>query len=270
MILSNFNFKNISGNRSRFINYLQVLRHRDKRAWYIRNIHYRVQVDIRRDYTNAISRIQRGLSYGFVSLWDEKIGSDPDFQNRLAIFKKAINQFEALLAESNNADESVFHDFLKNNSILLDVYGESISKPRFTYPVGASALGKSYVEPDFIIRYLGNSYRLVELEKPAKRIATQQGQPRSEVNQAAFQIGEWRQYIQHHYHLIKDQFPDISNTSPGMIIISRTTSESYGLGRNIEEYRSLLRNLYPNIEVLSYDDLVMKAKQAYIRLSSLV
>src|SRR5205823_4283323 len=119
------------------------------------------------------------------------------FNDRLEALRQAIEAFRALLEEKAEENEREFHEFLNSNSVLLDASGDAVSKPHFTYPTGESPLDKEYVEPDFLIRYPGNSYKLVELERPDKLMATKQGQPRAEVTQAAFQIAEWKDYIIH-------------------------------------------------------------------------
>src|SRR5262249_36017811 len=143
------------------------------------------------------------------------------------------------------------------------------SKPRFHYPPGEGPLGKAYVEPDFILKYADGSYKLVELERPSKDIATRQGHPRSEFTQASFQIAEWRHFIANHYNLIKSDFTGISANPSALLIISRSTAKSFGTGRRIHEYKALLRSFLPNTEVLTYDDLLDRAKQAHARLSTL-
>lgn len=155
---------------------------------------------------------------------------------------------------------------------MIDVYGDAISKPKLRYPsIEESPLGKEYVEPDFIIRYPLNHYRLIELEKPSKNIATKSGQPRSEVTQAVFQISEWKAYIRNHYELIKEQYPSINFNCYSSVIISRTTEESFVAGRNNRKYRELLKEHYSGVdEIITYDDLLIKAKDAYHKLINLV
>jgi uncharacterized protein YjbI with pentapeptide repeats len=188
--------------------------------------------------------------------------------SKLSVLETLINRFEKLLDEYPQGHEKLFHNFLIENPVLLDVYGEPVSKPKFFYPPGESPLGKKYVEPDVIIRYPGNKYKLVELEKPSKRLGTKQGQPTSELNQAAFQITEWDDYIREYPHLIKNDYPGISSHRSGMVVIGRRTAESVGHGRDIKRYMQLIVNQYP-CEVCFYDDLLDKAKQAYEALVAL-
>ena len=110
----------------------------------------------------------------------------------LHAFEQAIEGLERLLAEQADADEEVFQNYLTENPLVLDVYGEVIPKPNFIYPEGSSPLGKTFVQPDFLVRRHPSSYRLIELERPSKKMATKRGESRAEVTQAVFQIAEFK------------------------------------------------------------------------------
>jgi hypothetical protein len=184
------------------------------------------------------------------------------------VLETLINRFEKLLDDYPQGHESLFHEFLIQNPALLDVYGEPDSKPKFPFPEGESPLEKKYVEPDVIIKYPNNKYKLVELERPGKHWGTKQGQTTSELNQAAFQAcSEWDYYIRNHYDLIKDKYPGISNHRSYMVVIGRKTHANVG-GRNPEEYRQYIAGQYP-CEICFYDDLLDKAKQAHAALVAL-
>jgi hypothetical protein len=250
----------------RFFNYLELSGHLDKAAWDHRAIHARVQSDLRRDFGWAFSLPEQGC--GSISFGRDRPWVQP-FRDRLLRLHDAIGRLEATLEAAGNANEDVFHQVLQDNPILLDVYGEAISKPRLQYPEGESPLGKAYVEPDFIVRYPGRRYRLVELEKPAKGVATAQGQPRAELTQSAFQVAEWKAYITNHYDLIRAEYPGISTACDATIVISRSNAVAFGHGRDISKYQELLRVQYPGIDILTYDDLVERARTAYILIASL-
>ncbi|MFL6286542.1 MAG: Shedu anti-phage system protein SduA domain-containing protein [Pyrinomonadaceae bacterium] len=250
----------------RFFNYLEILPHVDKAAWDTRTILTRVQVDVRRDFGWAFSRSEQDA--GYISFGPAQNWIQP-FYDRLSRLGDTINQFVILLNECEEDDERIFHEFLRAHSILLDVYGDAVSKPRFVYPEDESPLGKAYVEPDFIIKYPDGNYKLVELEKPAKLMATKHGQPRAEVNQAAFQIAEWRAFIANHYDQLKTDFPGLAVNHTAMIVISRTTQRSYGEGRNIRKYKELLQSQFPTVDILTYDELLERARGAYTRLAGL-
>jgi hypothetical protein len=251
----------------RFFAYMEVLHHGDPAAWDPRAIPTRVQVDVRRDFGVTFGTVAEKASGGSMSFggnaWVQP------FFDRLTVLKKTLDQFAGLLEEKGDEAEGVFHAFLEANPILLDVYAEPVSKPRWKYPPGESPLGKTHVEPDFVLKYADGSYRLVELERPAKMLATAQGQPRAEVNQAAFQIAEWRAYIANHYNLLRASFPGIGVRNGGMIVISRSSAASFGAGRDPRKYKELLGSQYPGIEIYTYDELLERARQAYTRLASL-
>lgn len=264
LIIRNMSFETGDGKYRRDFSYIEILFHSDKSAWDRRSIHTRVLADIRRDYAHTIAHY--GEKNGVVSVRTQGNGA---FFERLELLRRAISNFENLLNDNPDGEESIFHDFLKANPLLLDVYGEAISKPRFHYPVDKTPLGKKYVEPDFIMKYSGNRYKLVELERPGKLIATAQGQPRSEVTQSTFQIAEWEHYIRNHYEIIKNQYPGIANYRTSMVVISRNSEQSFGQGRDFRAYMDVVSQQFKINELLTYDDLLDRAKQAYTQLSSL-
>jgi hypothetical protein len=181
--------------------------------------------------------------------------------------KTKLMNLKIFLINNKNENENIFHKFLYDNPILLDVYGNVVSKPRLYYPKNESPLGKKYVEPDFIIKYPQNKYKLVELEKPSKQVATKQGQPRSEVSQAVFQIAEWQTFIYKHYNSIKDDYPDISNPKncTSMVVISTKDNDNFQ-NYNKQEYINIIKNQYACDDIFVYDDLLEIAKKTYEKL----
>ena len=266
-------------NHKRFFHYLELIRHLDAAAWDTRSIWCRVHVDMRRDFASTVGAVGRpGATIAFnapaAEVRDYAIGpqatSAQEAQQRLEDWSRLVSDFESLLTQRGQDDEAVFHEFLRLNPVLLDIYGAAIrSKPRFTYPAGESPLGKLYVEPDFVIRYPDRSYKLVELERPDKKVVTAKGEPRKELTQAAFQIGEFRTFIDKHYDQIRQDFPGISSRCSSMVVISRNTEESFGSGRDKSEYMDLIRGIYTDIEFVVYDDLLAMAKQALTNISNL-
>jgi len=267
-IISNIRFASEDGQHHRLYHYLELLAHTEKAAWDLRSIWARVQVDIRRDYLRVVKDHVTGEGGGTIDFSDPQDAQGVLF-DRLSALKLAIDRFEALLENHGDEHESIFHDFLQQNPILLDVYGVPTSKPRFAYPEGHSPLGKAYVEPDFIIRYPGNVYKLIELERPSKKMATSQGQPRNDVTQSTFQIAEWTVFIRKHPETLEDKFPGIATNFTSMVVISRATEESVGGGRNVQAYLDLVRAQFAVEELLLYDDLLARAKQAYAQLSTI-
>jgi Domain of unknown function (DUF4263) len=193
--------------------------------------------------------------------------SDPRvrFQARVREVAATIRSFEELLDRAAVASEEDYHAFLKAHPLLLDAYCEILSKPRWHYHQGESPLNKEYVEPDFVIKYLDGTYRLVELEKPRNIVGTQKGHTRTDLTMAAFQIAEWRDYIARHYDILKNELPGIQSDCPGRSVISRVTQEDYG--RDLRRQLGLARQQLRVDEIFTYDDLVERARQALNRLS---
>jgi hypothetical protein len=192
---------------------------------------------------------------------------DELFIGRLASLDRSIGDFEQLLAGPVDADEGVIHEFLYRHPLLVDIYGEIHSRPRFVYPEGSSPTGKRYVEPDFVVRRPLDRYRVIELERPAKPMATRSGQARAEVGQAAFQIGEFRDFILEHYEALRDQFPGINRDPEMVVIISRSRQENFGGRADVSRHMQLLREQFKGIDLMTYDDLMTQARAARDRLA---
>jgi len=256
-------------NHKRFFEYLEIHGQVDRSAWDRRVIGLRVKSDLRRDFAQALSGTEesRGgsLSFGAANEWAES------YTNRLVTLQKAIRLLRENLLFNDAALEEVFHRVLEDNPILLDVYGICQSKPVLKYPAGhKSIIGKKFLVPDFIVVYPDKSYKLVEIERPSKSMATKEGQPRAEVTQAIFQIAEWKHFIKTHYDTIRDKYPGIQSKCKSMIIMSRSTQKAFGGLQDQKAYAELLMEQYNVDEVLTYDDILERASFAYYQLTGLV
>lgn len=255
-------------NNRRYFNYLEVYGYEDEAGWDRRNINLRVRSDLRRDFAKKLSRPDGesggSMSFGATNQWVE------NYSNRLGILKHAIDEFRNVLLFQSHETEDVFHKLIETHPILLDVYGRCESKPQFKYPVGEhSPIGKGYLEPDFIVSYPDQSYKLVELERASKDIATRQGQPRSEVGQAVFQTAEWVHFIREHYNELKVRYPGIHTKYKTSIIMSRSTQSSFAGIVDMNRYKELIIQQYSVDEMLTYDDLFERACAAYTTLTGL-
>ena len=255
-------------NNKRFFEYLEMHGQVDRCAWDRRAISLRVKSDLRRDFAQALSVAEerRGgsLSFGATNEWAES------YTNRLVSLQKAISLLRENLIFKDTAPEEVFHRVLEDNPILLDVYGMCQSKPVLKYPAGhTSIIGKEFLVPDFIVVYPDKSYKLVEIERPSKSMATKEGQPRAELTQAIFQIAEWKHFIKTHYDVIRDKYPGIQSKCRSMIIMSRSTQRAFGGLRDQKAYAELLMEQYKVDEVLTYDDILERASFAYYQLTGL-
>jgi hypothetical protein len=249
----------------RWFHYLELLGHGDPAAWEPRSAWVRARSDVRRDIAYGFTTL--GHSGGTMSFGPG--GTLEIFRDRLLTLEHAISGLQNLLDGDANASEQLFQTFLEEHPLLLDVYGEVIPRPAFRYPDDASPLGKTYVEPDFVIRRPGDRYVIVELERPAKPLATKQGHARAELTQPAFQIAEFRDFVLEHYDVLREPFPGINRDPQTMIIISRSTETSLPGRADVRRHMQLLREQLRADEILTYDDLLQRARTALARLEGL-
>jgi hypothetical protein len=236
----------------------------DELAWDPRAIWARAHLDVTRLYANSVDNPGTHGGFAYTSLSP----GAPMLPDRLNKLEMAIEGFESLLGYQPDAPESVFHDYLIANPILLDAYGDPVNKPRWRYPDGGTVSGKAHVEPDIVMKYRNFKYRLIELERPSKLLVTNQGHPRSEVTQTTSQIAEWKLYIDRHYAEIEKDFPGIAGNYTGTVIIGRETSLSAGKSGDPQYIRDMLNRQF-QCEVLTYEDVIAEARAALLRLSSL-
>jgi hypothetical protein len=252
----------------RFFKYLEVFGHSDSWAWDQRLVSLRVQRDLRRDMAAALSD-PTGAAGGTMSF-----GKAPDliesYTNRLESLETAIAELREALQFNGDDVEAVFHAVLQKHPLLLDVYGTCESKPELAYPPGAtSPIGKTKLQPDFLIRYPDQSYKLIEIERPAKGIATSQGQPRAEVGQAVFQTAEWKHFIKTHYQVLAKRYPGIQSKCKTSVIMSRLHQNSFKSATEARAYTGLIMEQFNIDEFLTFDDLLERAATAYALLSGL-
>lgn len=256
-------------NNRRFFEHMEIFSHADETAWDTRLINLRVQQDLRRDIRSAL--IDEPSEVVAASILQ---GSDPQwiepYSTRLDSLQTAIRCLGDALKFQANGVESVFHEILENNPVLLDVYGTCESKPELSYPHGqTSAIGKTKLQPDFIICYPHQSYKMIEIERPSKPISTVQGQPRAEVGQAVFQTAEWKHYIKTHYSLISSRYPGIQSKCKTCVIMSRFTQQNFRSVADARDYMGLMMEQFSIDEFLTFDDLLERAVTAYTMLSGL-
>lgn len=273
-IVRGLGFTTADRENRRFFNYLEILRHNQEAAWEPRSAHVRAAADVRRDFAFVVANPSEGA---FVHVPGSRArGALPfvgdafvNYAGVMAGLSSAIDEFRRLLNERSQDPEAVFHNFLVANPILLDVYGDLVSKPRLNYPPGqVSPTGKSYLEPDFVIVYPEQKYTLVELERPATGIGTKAGQPGAGLTHAAFQTTEWIDFIAHHPHIVHERFPGLARNYTTMVIMSRSTAEATG-HHDPSTYKNFVKNTYKIDDLLFYDDLLWRAEALRASVSAL-
>jgi Domain of unknown function (DUF4263) len=190
----------------RFFRLIEIAHNMDIAAWDIRGLWLRVHFDCWCDILFETHFVRHGASQLSRFLKSADVAALLD---RTRHFEGLINELQQMLAFRNDDDEVVFQKFLERHPELLDLYGSVTPRPRFEYPHGTSPTGKTYIEPDFVIAYGDGTYRIVEIERPGKRLATSRGQPRSELTQSAFQLSEFKSFIDSHANVLQKSFPGI-------------------------------------------------------------
>lgn len=268
-IYKNLGFFPADLNSRRFFEYVEISFHSDKAAWDKRLISLRVQQDLRRDICSALASYGQEplggtMSFGGEPKWLES------YNNRLNSLRASISVLRDALRFQSYEVESIFHDILEKHPVLLDVYGLCESKPELSYPNGqTSPIGKKKLQPDFIIKYPDQSYKMIEIERPSKQLATTQGQPRAEVSQAVFQTAEWKHYIKTHYSLVAARYPGIQSKCKTSVIMSRFTQQNFKSASDARDYMGLIMEQYKIDEFLTFDDLLERAISAHTMLSGL-
>jgi len=255
-IIRRLGFVNATRTARRFVNYMETLSHLDEAAWDTRAIWARVHADVKRDLASEIDRMPGFATIDFAA---GKVSLVRPINDRLGELRAAIDALRTLLSLGRRATEENFHDLIVGAPILLEVYGKIQSKPRWAYADGESPLGKSYVEPDFVIRYSNSTYKLVEIERPDHKFVTRAGHPGVGVTHAAFQIAEWKDYIGRHYATLKAEYPNIANGYRTCVVVSRATQLATKL-TDYSHYLSLARQQFGLDELWTWDDVLRRAE----------
>lgn len=267
-LIKNFGVFPADQSARRFFTHLEIHGHADSCAWDKRTANIRVQHDLRRDLASAMSEPGNPgggtMSFGAGPSWIES------YSNRLEHLQVAMDALHGALQNKADEVESVFHNVIARHPLLLDVYGTCVSKPQFVYPPGTtSPIGKTSLEPDFLVTYSDQSYKLVEIERPSKGVATFQGQPRAEVSQAVFQCAEWKHFIKTHYQELHSRYPGIQARCKTAVVMSRSTQSSFKSAEDIGAYKGLMMEQFNIDEFFTFDDLYDRALTAYTLLSGL-
>lgn len=262
----NIGFATADGSSRRIVHYAELLRHTDLGAWDPRSAWARAHVDMRVHFAYAVVAAVKEPG-GTIGIQGSEVPIGP-FSDRLGALEKATSKLEILLRQPSTP-ESAFHQLLVDFPALLDIYGDVESKPRWRYPAGDSPTGKSYVEPDFVVSQQSETYKLVEIERADHQFATRgPGHPTAAVTHAAFQIGEWKDYINHHYDLLKSKYPNIAGNISTAIVISRSQQQQFGAAGSTR-YLSIVRQQLGVDEILTWDDLLERAQRMVRQLAIL-
>lgn len=239
-------FTTADRNHRRFLNYFRIIQTTKLQHFldYLSNRNAAADID-------SLFRLQVGG--GYLDVGKPSNGSRAEITLRNTA--QAIDELIRILEQEPHAEERRFQILLERNPLILDRDAESVvSRPKFRCPPGEQINGKSYVEPDFVLKK-GSTYVVVEIERAAKPIQRREGQPMSTVTQAVHQLAEFRSYISKYSSLLQDRFPGMrSANTKYWIIIGRSSS------LREEDALELARSTFAVDEFLTFDELVERAR----------
>lgn len=165
-----------------------------------------------------------------------------------AISAPIIEQYDELL-EHNSQDEKVFQQFFESFPQFLDpMVLEVWSKPNF----------HGFKIPDFVIRRTDNSYVIVEIEKPAKLLVTNNNRISAEVSEAVSQVMQYRTFLMERFSEAIKHFPHFQDPDALVVI---------GLERNLNEEQKkvlLMENQHRSkLKIVGFDWLKDRALAIY-------
>ncbi len=164
-------------------------------------------------------------------------------------YGKLLEELETLLG----GPEEPAHQFLKAHPELISPTHDAIwSKHAFGGHVS-----------DFVFREPLKDYLLVEIEAPHRKLFRKDGQPRVALTHAIDQIDDWLSYIQDHKEAVeRDGLTGISPTPRCLVVIGRSLelTESNRLKLRV------LSSQRPRLTILTYDDLILRARTTLERL----
>ena len=131
----------------------------------------------------------------------------------IAVGHRVLAAYDRLMAEADDKEPS-FQNFFESHPLLLD--------PRAFQVWGKPDLHGRF-EPDFVIRSYDNSYVVVEIETPAKRLVTRRGQLSADATHAINQVLEYQDYLRSHITEASRVFPKFTS-STGLVVVGRESS----------------------------------------------
>lgn len=118
---------------------------------------------------------------------------------------------------------------------------------------------------DFVVELPpGERYVLIELERPIHKLFTKDDRFKKEVVHAQQQVEDWMDRVSEHPHEAQETLPGIREPE-GWVVIGRRSSMTENQQRVLERKNARLQN----ITIMTYDDLLDRARQRLENLRSL-
>jgi hypothetical protein len=165
----------------------------------------------------------------------------------IKITSRLIVAFETLISE--NHSEEFYQRFLTQNPVFIDPLASEV--------IPKQKLGLEHVT-DFVIRRLDDEYILVEIERPQDAIFTGSNDLTARFTHAYGQVLDFQEWVDAHGEYARSLMPGIFSPK-GVLIIGMRNALS---AEQIAKLKRLNINSR-SIAVLTYDDLIRKAKDLY-------
>jgi len=164
----------------------------------------------------------------------------------LRISEPICYKLENLIAQDQ--PESEYQTFFEANPALIDPLASSI--------VDRQYLGAEW-KTDFVIRRLDDEYIFVEIEKPQDQPCTGYPHPSGSLSHAIGQILNWFVWIEDNIAYAQSHgFPGI-HSPKGVVVIGRKAGMNDAQLRVLKSFND---NLHPRINILTYDDVLLNAR----------
>jgi hypothetical protein len=191
---------------------------------------------------------------------DAKLSTGPLNLNHVGLYAhsgilKIIQEFNRLL--DKHKDEATFQQFIQDHHLMLARFSpiSLFHKP--------SIIGK--FQADFAILDASRTLVFIELERPGLRLFQKNGHPRADLIHAYEQVRDWMQEYNKYPDAILERLKlDATQIMAvrGVVIAGRSKGEDK---RHMQ--RHLSNPIYPNIELLTYDDLSASLHQISLQLA---
>ncbi len=168
-------------------------------------------------------------------------------ESSIKITKQLLDDYELLL--SSRVNEEAYQQFLSRNPVLLDPLANRV--------IPKQPLGLEF-KTDYVIQRLDDQYFAVEIEKPQDSLFTRADDFTADFTHAFGQVIDFLEWVDTHPEYARHHLPGISSPR-GMLVMGMRADLSVSQSAKLKR---LCINL-PNIEVLTFDDLLQRGRTLY-------
>jgi hypothetical protein len=207
--------------------------------------------------SRELNSVLAGLNLGI----DKDILSTSPFSPVIVKLESIIKQFESLLSLSGEKESNI-QDFLSKNPILIS--------PDYLKILPQASLGSEY-KTDFIIvrpSDYGEQCILVEIENASHNLFNKNGDLSAILRHSLKQVSDWRSWLRDNatYAQRVHNIQNLHSDCKAYVIIGRRSKVSNKHVKNIE---SITLDHHHQTELLTYDDILDKARQFVINLKEI-